>query len=172
MVGVEERTMSLNFPASPAPGQVFTAEGRSFAWNGAVWLMQPTVIPWATNAEALEGTRADRAMSPALTRLRTDAIQTGGTENPLSGTPVDVLAQRAVSIAYQNPFDRPMVLSVWAEAQIVINIGATAGTLARFLQSQRMQAAAASATYVFGLIPPRWWYSVGGGSLFGWVEYR
>ena len=30
--------MSLNFPSSPAVGQVFIAEGVSFTWTGTVWV--------------------------------------------------------------------------------------------------------------------------------------
>lgn len=57
--------MALNFPASPAPGEVFTSEGATFIWNGTVWMAQaPAVIPWATPAEAIAGTRGDVAISP------------------------------------------------------------------------------------------------------------
>lgn len=61
--------MALNFPANPTPGQVFTAEGATFIWNGTVWVAaSPPVIPWASPEEAMAGERADVVMSPLTTK--------------------------------------------------------------------------------------------------------
>lgn len=60
--------MALNFPNSPAPGEVFTAEGATFVWNGTVWNTVPSVLPFASNADALTGLRTDVIMSPANTK--------------------------------------------------------------------------------------------------------
>jgi hypothetical protein len=67
--------MSLNFPAFPARGERFTDEGRTFIWNGAVWLLQPESIPWATLEEALAGVSADTIMSPATMRAAIEASE-------------------------------------------------------------------------------------------------
>lgn len=31
--------MALNFPSNPSLGQVYDAEGLTFIWNGAVWIV-------------------------------------------------------------------------------------------------------------------------------------
>jgi hypothetical protein len=56
--------MSLNFPSSPAPGDIFTAEGATFIWTGTVWVVPPSGLIFATEAEARGGVVADRAMTP------------------------------------------------------------------------------------------------------------
>jgi hypothetical protein len=56
--------MSLTFPNAPVVGQTFTAEGRTFVWNGQVWLIKAEDIPWATLEEALAATSTDTIMAP------------------------------------------------------------------------------------------------------------
>jgi hypothetical protein len=165
--------MSLNFPNSPTPGQVFTDEGRSFIWTGEVWLMQSNGIAWATPQEAVAGTRADRAMSPGLTENRISQIAAGGTDNPLSGTPTDVLASRAQDVVYQNTLARPMVVSVWGTTAITLNLGATQAALTRFARQINPQPGAPAC--LFGIVPSGWFYSftINATAVFsGWVEYR
>lgn len=66
--------MALNFPANPTPGQVFTAEGATFVWNGTVWVAAGSAaIPFATTAEARAGVVTDKVMSPLTTTERIKA---------------------------------------------------------------------------------------------------
>lgn len=67
--------MSLNFPANPTTNERFTSEGRTFVWNGSLWLMEAEDIPWATLEQALAGTSADTFMSPATMRAAIEAIE-------------------------------------------------------------------------------------------------
>lgn len=166
--------MAINFPSSPASGDTFTSEGRTFRWNGAVWVMDANDFPWATVAEALAGVRADRVMSPGLTAARIAAIGANpSTAHPFSGTPTNLAGSRSQGVAYQNTFDRPMVLAVCATIQLAILTGATAGALARFCRNTN--SGAGRRIFNFALIPPFWWYRVDtNGALdpTSWVEYR
>ena len=56
--------MSLNFPATPAPGDTFTSEGVTFVWTGTVWVIPPAGLRFATEAEAREGAISNRGMTP------------------------------------------------------------------------------------------------------------
>jgi hypothetical protein len=57
--------VAINFPTAPATGQVYQAEGATFVWNGALWLvLAPSNAQFATKAEAEAGTRNDRLLSP------------------------------------------------------------------------------------------------------------
>jgi hypothetical protein len=57
--------MALNFPSSPVLGEVFQAEGATFVWNGALWVvLGPTSATFATKAEAIAGLRGDVMLSP------------------------------------------------------------------------------------------------------------
>jgi hypothetical protein len=165
--------MALNFPNSPIPGQTFTDQGRTFTWNGTVWLLNPQDFPWATSAEALAGTRADRAMSPVLTRQRVDQIPLAGTVHPFAGTPMNMLSIRAQDVAYQNNTGRSLVVSVWGNTSIAVDIGSTEAGLFRIARTANI--IAGNPAYLFGLVPPAWWYMFtinGGASFGGWTEYR
>lgn len=92
--------MALNFPASPAPGEIFTSEGATFIWNGTVWMAQaPAVIPWATPEEARAGLRGDVVMSPALVQARsgmqeieaTGLLNLGFDQVPLEANHLDLI---------------------------------------------------------------------------------
>ena len=101
--------MSLNFPSSPTVGQIFTAEGVSFVWSGAVWyVLDP--FPWATPAEGLAGVETDKISTPASTKALLDTIPAGGTF--AFGTPQDMIASRSQDVNYQNTLGRPMMISV------------------------------------------------------------
>lgn len=66
--------MSLNFPSSPTPGQTFTSQGVTFVWTGTVWVVPPSGLLFATQAEAEAGERWDRGMSPLTGAQAIDAI--------------------------------------------------------------------------------------------------
>lgn len=65
--------MSLNFPAAPTLNQRYTSEGRTFLWDGSLWLMEAEDIPWASLEQALAGVSADTFMSPAAMRAAIEA---------------------------------------------------------------------------------------------------
>ena len=68
--------MALNFPNAPVEGQVYTAEGVTFVWTSGQWVV---TFPWASNSEALAGTRADVAMAPLTHhRKKLSARRDGG----------------------------------------------------------------------------------------------
>jgi hypothetical protein len=165
--------MSIVFPNNPAAGDTFTDEGRTFVWTGDVWLIRRNEIPWATPQQAIEGTRADLAMSPSTAEARISQIVAGGTDNPLSGTPTNMLASRAQDIVYQNTFSRPMIVSVWGNTAITLNLGATQAAVTRFMRQGNPQAGAPAC--LFGIVPAGWFYSftINATAVFsGWVEYR
>lgn len=165
--------MSINFPNAPSVGERFTSEGRDFVWTGEVWILQPEFFPWASSAEALAGTAADRVMSPALTKLRVDQIPIAGAAHPFGGTPTNVLASRAVDTAYQNDLGRPMCISVWGSTAITLEMAATQGALTRFQRQGNVQAGADAA--LFSVVPRDWWYRLtinASAVLSGWTEYR
>lgn len=165
--------MSINFPNAPAVGETFTSQGRTFVWTGEVWILQPQSYPWASSAEALAGTAADRVMSPAMTKLRADQIPTAGTLHPFMGTPTNMLASRAVDTAYWNDRGRPMCISVWGTTAITLRIGATETGLSQFMRQGNVQAGAEAA--LFAIVPRDWWYSFTVNAtavLQGWTEYR
>jgi hypothetical protein len=67
--------MALNFPSTPVTGQVFQAEGTTFVWNGALWVvLAPSNAQFATKAEAEAGTRNDRLLSPLRAKEAIDAL--------------------------------------------------------------------------------------------------
>lgn len=67
--------MALNFPTAPTIGQVFVSDGVSFTWSGVVWYATPTLFPpFATEAEAVAGVRADVVMSPLTTLQAKDGF--------------------------------------------------------------------------------------------------
>jgi hypothetical protein len=74
--------MSLNFPSSPSPGDSFTAEGATFVWTGSVWVMPPSGLIIATQDEAEEGQRQDRAMTPLRGKQAIDALATPAAPQP------------------------------------------------------------------------------------------
>ena len=104
--------MSLNFPPSPSAGDAFTAEGRTFVWNGSLWLMQAEDIPWATLEQALAGLSADTIMSPATMRAAIEATEPPPPEfGPLvcrawgriNGATGEILAHRNIASVVMSP---------------------------------------------------------------------
>lgn len=67
--------MSLTFPNAPQTGETFTAEGRTFVWNGQVWLIKAEDIPWATLEEALAATSTDTIMAPDTMKALIEASE-------------------------------------------------------------------------------------------------
>lgn len=98
--------MPINLPNSPTVGQVFTAEGADFVWNGSLWVvLDAGNFVYATGPEAIAGVRADVAVSPA-TAL--PAIPNDGAyfwKDPVEVTRVD-------GTEYENPFDVPLLVSL------------------------------------------------------------
>ena len=71
--------MSINFPSAPAAGDRFTSEGRTFRWNGAVWLLEAAAIPWASLADMDAATAADKIVTPAgFKHIAGSEIDAGG----------------------------------------------------------------------------------------------
>lgn len=171
--------MSLNFPASPAPGQVYQAEGATFIWNGTVWTAQGAndPFPWASNADGVQGTRRDVFLTPASAKAFLDARPPAV---PASmGTPTNMLASRTWNTTYTNNTGRPMLVTIWATMGSVggwirglVGAGGTAG---QTLQIQTQFSGSAGAGLCF-VVPPGWGYrlerSFSGGSIGGWVEWR
>lgn len=57
--------MALNFPSAPVLGQVFSAEGADFVWNGTLWVvLSPASATFASKVEAEAGLRDDVFLSP------------------------------------------------------------------------------------------------------------
>jgi hypothetical protein len=163
-------SVALDFPASPTLNQVYTAMGRSFIWNGTVWLLQSLTFPWATQAQVDAGTNNTLAVSALRARARADQLPQGGV-HPFSGTPTNMLAQRAAEVNYRNTLGRPMLLSAWGamNASIIVGPNNPANqTITRCNGS-------GSVAFVWGLVPRDWWYRVqpnAGNVIQGWVEYR
>jgi hypothetical protein len=104
-------SVSLNFPASPIQGQVFTAQGATFVFNGGTWMiLAGNLFPFATQAEALAGTRRDVAMSPLRLQQAIDARNFEGNVDSIAGIPVNVVAQRAVNVDYQNTTGKALLV--------------------------------------------------------------
>lgn len=165
--------MALNFPTNPTVNQTYTAEGRTFVWNGSFWLLRRVPFTFATDAEALAGTVSNRPVSPASTRVVTNTIPPGGSAHPFSGTPTDVSASRSRDVNYQNPFDRPMLIAVWGATAVILDIGASNPANIRI--SNNINQDIGQPQYLLGLIPPRWWYRLGfnaSTTFTNWVEYR
>lgn len=74
--------MSINFPSSPTPGQVYFAEGTVFVWTGTVWAVAPAGLTFATQAEAEAGLIWDEGMSPLRGAQAIDALYTVSPELP------------------------------------------------------------------------------------------
>lgn len=57
--------MALNFPSAPLLGQVVSAEGADFVWNGTLWVvLSPASATFASKVEAEAGLRDDVFLSP------------------------------------------------------------------------------------------------------------
>ena len=67
--------MSLDFPSAPVANQRYIAEGRTFLWNGSVWILEAESIPWATLDEALAGLATNKVMSPAAMKALIQASE-------------------------------------------------------------------------------------------------
>lgn len=154
---------TLNFPSSPVVGQVFTAEGVSFVWSGAVWyVLDP--FPWATAAEGLEGAVPNKISTPAATKALLDTIPAGSTFN--FGTPQDMSASRSQSVNYQNTLGRPMMISVSfsdrddtsiAELRVgPSNVNPPSIILGRSFALRGT--GSTSEAGLIGVVPQGWWY--------------
>jgi hypothetical protein len=108
--------MSLNFPASPTPGQRFTSEGVTFIWTGTVWVVPPSGLILATEAEARAGAVNDRAMTP----LR-GAQAIASIDSP----PPPVVPPAAVCVALC--FFNGQTGQIWWERNIASLAGANSG---------------------------------------------
>jgi hypothetical protein len=161
--------MALNFPNSPAINQRYSAEGVTFVWDGAQWLV---TWPWATQAEALAGTRTDVALSPLTTEQAIVArnFQTG----VMGGTPVNVAAQRVIGTNYQNTGTRSRMVQVNFSGDIggQVRIGPT-GTLADQLIAVLLGASGRNNRGASFAVPPGWFYRINGvgASIANWWEW-
>jgi hypothetical protein len=67
--------MALNFPSAPVVGQVYSAEGADFVWNGALWVvLAPENVTFATGPEVAAGVRNDVVLSPLTAPLAFDNL--------------------------------------------------------------------------------------------------
>lgn len=99
--------MSLTFPSGPTIGQEYTSDGLTFVWSGAVWYVRRD-FPWATEAETIAGTAADRVVTPLGLKAIVDANPIGAIT--AVGTPTVVT--RSLSTNYQNTMGYPMMVAV------------------------------------------------------------
>lgn len=119
--------MALNFPVTPAPGEIFTAEGATFIWNGTVWMAQaPAVMPWATPEEARAMTRGDVVMSPlttkAASRLKAWLAFDGTGNANIAGE--NLSGARTATGEFTFTFGTPMPDTKYA---VVVGIGTAGG---------------------------------------------
>lgn len=108
--------MSLNFPASPVPGQRFTDQGVTFVWTGAVWVVPPAGLIPATEAEARAGVVGKRAMS---------ALRGAQAIASIDSPPPPVVPPAAVCIAMC--FFNGQTGQIWWERNIASLAGANSG---------------------------------------------
>ena len=164
--------MALNFPTSPAPGAIFTAEGRTFVWNGTVWVMQALQLPWATAAEAAAGVAANRVLSPFVARPVAEAVP--DPVEPFQGIPTVMGAARAVNVDYQNTLGRDMmiILAMNGSGGAALRIGQGAPGNARLGEMSIVSAGHLSV--LTGVISPGLFYrmQLSSGTITQWVEYR
>lgn len=164
--------MALNFPTSPALGATFTAEGRTFVWNGEVWTMQGLQFPWATSTEALAGAAANRVVSPFVMRGVVEAVP--DPVEPFQGTPTVMGAQRAVNVDYQNTLGRDMMIIVAMNGSggAALRIGQGGPGNARLGEMSIVLAGHLSV--LTGVISPGLFYrmQLSSGTITQWVEYR
>jgi hypothetical protein len=165
--------VALNFPSSPIVGQVFSAEGADFVWSGAVWVpLDGSNFPYATQAEALAGTRTDRAMSPLTTQQAIAARNFQPSEG--YGVPVDVAAQRTVATNFRNNTGRNMFWAVDINNDVsgIMRIGPT-GTLADFDIARLLGASGRINRGGLLVVPDTWFYRLDGAgiTLAAWWEW-
>jgi hypothetical protein len=165
--------LALNFPSSPAVGQVYSAEGADFVWSGAVWApLDGSNFPFATQAEALAGTRTDRAMSP----LTTDQAIVARNFQPSEGygAPVNVVSQRVEAQNYQNNTGRNLFWAVDTSNDVscIMRIGPT-GTLADFTVARLLAPATRNNAAGLLIVPPTWFYRLNGAGvvILAWWEW-
>lgn len=58
--------MPLSFPATPAPGDVYTAATRAWKWSGARWQSIPLPVNWQSAAYTGDGTTTTFAIPGTL----------------------------------------------------------------------------------------------------------
>jgi hypothetical protein len=154
--------LALNFPSSPAVGQVYSAEGADFVWSGAVWVpLDGSNFPYATQAEALAGTRTDRAMSPLTTEQAIAARNFQPSEG--YGIPVNVAAQRAEGATYANNTGRNLF---WAfegsnDVSCVMRVAPTT-TMVDFTIARLLAPAGRNGSCGLLIVPPTWRYRLQG----------
>lgn len=150
--------MAIAFPSggNVTIGQQFTSEGRTFEWNGTVWVMLGLPIPFATEAEALAGVATDRVLSPLTAQAIIDTLPPGGSPFEGEGT---LPAGRALDTVYESPYDRTMLLTIGGPISILIEGGPTAGSLIPLGRRSRYDGTSPDNGCI-ALIPPRWFYKV------------
>lgn len=163
--------MALNFPAAPVSGQVYTAEGVDFVWNGALWvLMSAANFPWATAAEAIAGARNNAALSPA-TFAATDNLEPVS-DGYIRYLPVTV--SRAKDTDYQNDLGEPLLMIVIIKNESGGNgrllagpsLPVTLNVAGQFSQTPDRP------NSMTALIPTGWFYRFQSAGVNRWIEYR
>lgn len=165
--------MALNFPSSPIVGQVYSAEGADFVWSGAVWTpLDGSNFPYATQAEALAGTRTDRAMSPLTTEQAIAARNFQPSEG--YGAPVNVAAQRVEAQNYNNGTGRNMFWAVEISNDVsgIMRVG-DVGALAAFTTVRLLGATGRNNRTGLLIVPPGWFYRLNatGATFARWWEW-
>ena len=170
--------MTLNFPPSPVPGEVFTAEGASFVWNGTVWATPGSPFPWARAADGAAGSEIGLVMTPEALDAMLDTF--GPAPVAPYPLPLDVTAQRALSVNYQNTTGKPLLVSLLftrstgAFTAIVAGFVGATNPATLDLGSHGAYGSGWWATYTI-VVPPGWWYRFTGGTgviIQRWTEYR
>lgn len=168
--------MSLNFPASPAPGEVFTSGGVTFVWNGEVWATPGTLFPWAEAADGVAGSEIGLVMTPEALDAMLDTF--GPAPVAPYPLPVGMGAQRALGVNYQNDTGKPLLVSLMfsrnTAAAVVTGFVGAANPAALSLGGHGAYGNGWWGTYTL-VVPPGWWYSFTGGAgvtVQRWTEYR
>lgn len=164
--------MSLNFPNTPAPGDVFTAQGRTFVWTGVVWTMQGLQFPWATSAEAAAGVAPDRVLSPFVAHGVVEAVPEPVA--PFQGIPTVMGAARAVNIDYQNTLGRDMMVIIALNGNGGANLLIGQGGPGNARLAAQAITLAGQLSVLTGVISPGLFYrmELASGTITQWVEYR
>lgn len=172
--------MSLNFPSSPTPGQVYTSEGISFIFDGGVWALLTRPFPWADADDGVAADRSDLISTPLSLDGTLDTF--GPPPAPTIHKPVNLTASRAVNVAYQNTLDYPLLVTVIIAATTAttgfLNIGpATPIVIPPALRYAVATLHSTSYRWTLnGIVPPGWYYDLTrsntGVFIDRWFEYR
>ena len=109
---------TLNFPSSPATGNVYSFGGKTWVYNGTAWDIQTSQLTTANVAEAVPNlyftnTRAELALQPTIAELRAAItapcanviyVSKNGNDNNTGHTEGNALANIHVALARAVPW--------------------------------------------------------------------